>query len=570
MTKKQIEYICLQENRGYYFDRYERTISFSSSIRGLNLIFELDIPKEKEDEDFDDTEILENVKSPQSIAFLELCRIEKISISDGYASFLLEEYDLLNNSEPTESSNTSLRYIMDYSAIGKLFAAVNKFYLEYKRIPFYIITEAKDDGYCPPSNYKMYMIEFKESEFDLAITFFKSLETNYPTQYIKSVYLPFCKYNILSQHYYHAAQFSILQSNTKARRIGYLKDIIDKFNDSNYYPVNYLAKKIELDAYHFDHQLFSYKTEYSGDDKGLIKITKTGNSAVPYIEMLIKLNLVTEVNRSYILTKQAKVYSVLRKAKDMQFSSQNIFKLDILDKAFFLQKIFEIDGLYMSAVLDIITFLNKTVSTTEIKGFFQNYIIDEIDRVTINYSISNDLKRTGNELKKRIKSWKKPEIYLGHIIEPRLNWLLDLELISICKQNKNAYLLTEAGKRLTEILTALYEETELKSISLKFVFSNYLLQILEYTYQLKGLKKEFANTLVEKYILEAFKLFKTEAPNRIAASQAIEYVSFKAFLNDHTIMEATEIKDYLLIKNIHNFALDWFASEGDGALSIKR
>jgi hypothetical protein len=75
--------------------------------------------------------------------------------------------------------------------------------------------------------------------------------------------------------------------------------------------------------------------------------------------------------------------------------------------------------------------------------------------------------------------------------------------------------------------------------------------------------------LITLYTDEAFKLFKTEAPNRIAASQAIEFVSLKAFLEDHRILEASDVKEYLSKQKTNKYSLDWYASENDGSLSKK-
>ena len=148
----------------------------------------------------------------------------------------------------------------------------------------------------------------------------------------------------------------ILITNRKARRLGYLSMILKLFEVSNYYPQNYFAHKIEQEAVLINKFLLEYK-----NNKGVIKKSKTGISAIPYINLSKKLLLVANINKSYILTKQSKVYHIMNsQLKNEEFISslisykKNIFELNIFEKAFFLHQILQNDTLYIWSLIDII------------------------------------------------------------------------------------------------------------------------------------------------------------------------------------------------------------------------
>jgi hypothetical protein len=187
------------------------------------------------------------------------------------------------------------------------------------------------------------------------------------------------------------------------------------------------------------------------------------------------------------------------------------------------------------------------------------------------FTANNQLKRDISELKKRISSWNKPIIYLEHIIEPRINWLLDLGLLEQVTGNikEKNYALTSSGNNLMTVLLGVYESTFAKQQSISSYLDKNYFEDFNYIFDLNKRKEIFNIEKIEEYLLHAFKLFKTEAPNRIAATQAIDYVCYKSFIEDGIILEFDELKHYLIKEN-NTFTLDWFNTENDGALYVKK
>lgn len=461
----------------------------------------------------------------------------------------------------------------DIKLCRKLFNGLNIYFNLFNEIPFYTI-KFSDDTLKSKILYEIELSTYNTINFLSYYIKLKTDETN-------NFYIPNIKKSCLykSLQIINYKKITLIQSNTKARRIGYLKFIVKLFEQSSYFPISYFARKIELEASYLYDSLIEYKETHKGDDKGLIRKTQTGISAQPYIDLLKELNIITQINTSYILTKQAKIYSVLNRQMEyskteVNFNSPknnpNIFKLNILDKFFFLKQFLIRDSLYIWSLLDIIQIANKPIGTPSIKKLFVNYVLNELERNNL-FSTNNQIKRDISELKKRINSWNKPIVYLEHIIEPRVNWLLDLEILEQTTDisNDKKYILTFYGKNLMAILLKVYESTLCKQQSISLYLDNNYFEDLSFIYNLNKTNNNIIPEKTETYLLEAFKLFKTEAPNRIAASQAIDYVCYKYFIEENIVIEFNDIKQYLSIENI-TFTLDWFNTENDGTLYLKK
>lgn len=473
----------------------------------------------------------------------------------------IENDFLLNDFSMNPAKNIFIRKDADDqdNIVEKLYFFLNQFYIETGRIPKY--TLGREEGDSKKEFFEVFFeINDSINEFDINSILFNNKELCYQVVKILDI-----DYSALDD-----SDLNIVQSNTKTRRLGYLKLIIELFEHSNYFPITYLSKKIEIDSFLYENELLEYGRENSGDDKGLIKKTTIGSSAQPYIDLLEELNLLTQINNSYILTKQCKVYFHLHKYfKENNIKENNLFKLDMLDKLFFLRQILVSDSLYICTIIDIIFIAQKPMSTYSVKKVFTEYVKNELE-LNQQYSKNNILKKKIIVLKNRIASWKKPLIYLEHIVEPRINWLADLGILELNTDSKEKqYFFTKEGLNFVSILCKIFSKNLNKQLVLKsFMEMNYL-NAFNYIFDLDKERITVDNTKIEEYFLEAFKIFKTEAPNKIAASQAIDYVCFKLFLVDGLIIEFEELKKYLKESNT-KFSMDWFKTENDGALYLKK
>jgi len=326
------------------------------------------------------------------------------------------------------------------------------------------------------------------------------------------------------------AQF--VNTNTKVRRLGYLKSFFSFINEKQKVPEAFLKRR-------FEEYALKYNDQLSGalNDKGVI-ISANGKSAEPYITLLKEFNLITLVNRVVVATKWLRTYVAMRNPTD-QFN-ENIFVLDKLDKMFFLETLLRTDFLYTSILLELI-YSEGTTSYAKIVGIFQQKLLAKLKSLqSDNYFRNEKAFAEIRTIEKRVSEWKNAKSYLEHIIMPRLNWLLDLELINISELN---IVMTDAGKRLLIELN-FWSDVMCADIgnSIEFLERYYPLvfaMTYDNTYGINVERDEIIEA-VKKNVEESFRLFKTLAPNRVTSSQAITFSKYKLYLeNQYTVSAKT-------------------------------
>lgn len=354
-----------------------------------------------------------------------------------------------------------------------------------------------------------------------------------------------------------------LTAQTKARRIGYLSMILKMFQTTSYFPQNIYNKKVEQYAEKINNDLLTYTC-----NKGIIEITKTGNSAKPYVDLTTSLGLVFQENHAVRLAKQGKVYLVLQ--NQYSFSKENNFKLCEFEKIFFLSTFLKEDALYLWSLLEII-YIHKQTTIAQIKNHFQKYVLDQINIILQSPWINHKDKNHLFNRKKRIQEWKKPKTYLEHIIEPRVNWLLDLDLLDTELFKKNQISLSKAGSYLFYAL-ALYEDLffEKSAISDTIIDKDYF-KLVNFVYS-----KEYSNFTsldyeqIDYFINQSFILFKTMSPNRVTASQAILYCCYSMYFKEQKIIDYIDIINYLKSEKNTKYIFEWYQTENDGSIRKKK
>jgi len=348
---------------------------------------------------------------------------------------------------------------------------------------------------------------------------------------------------------------SIINTQTKVRRLGYLKLLSQFLNLSKKRSLTTIYKEFEVycDNSTTNEQLLSY--DFS---KGVIKVTKSGVSAKPYIKFASEIGFVDISKNNIKLTKNFQVYLSI----SQEFSNNgNPFSLNKFEKLFFAELILKHDYLYISSIAKLL-YIKTEVSFEYLKNIFKKYLLKNInDYIVDNTSfLKYEEKRKLKSIYNRINKWEKPEIYLEHILMPRLNWLADLGFADIT--DDNTFKLNEDGKLFFETLCIwmdLYtgniidcekflNKFYVKSFGVIFNNSN-----LNHNNSLEG---KIKNKIIT-YVNDSFEKFKTFAPNRVTLSQAISYVKYKLYLIDDIVMDydglVRHIQEDLKLKYIFKF-----------------
>lgn len=334
----------------------------------------------------------------------------------------------------------------------------------------------------------------------------------------------------------------ILTTNTKTRRLGYLKLLNEFIQNEKKIPESRINKKFEefSTSALIDNQLLNYT-----DNKGRIKKTSSGISALPYITLAENLELLTKINNIYSEGKRMKVYRVVSE-KNINKSS-NVFNLSYFDKLFFVERILENDFFYLSILLELL-YINQSVSFEELKTIYQNSILNRLNYYLKELALKEKTKRKIQSIRKRVLNWKKPEVYLEHIIMPRINWLVDLGFVFDNKKSRE-FEITKRGEKYMAHICCWYD------LETAFIInpSEYVNRFVQHSYaysnddsfKIEKVSIESLNTHIECYIDESFEIFKTLAPNRTTLSQAVNYTKYMIFLNYGVPVEYQYIVNYL-------------------------
>lgn len=356
---------------------------------------------------------------------------------------------------------------------------------------------------------------------------------------------------------------SILSTNTKARRIGYFKVLSLFFDDNKKIPANSVNKR-------FENYCLRYKAvlEDNRFKKGLISETKSGISAKPYIDIANELDFLNKINNIFYAGKSFKVYQVLQ---NEFIHSDNIFSLTEFDKLYFLEHILKNDFFYFVNLLELI-FIEEKISYSQIIKKYQIQLINCLeDYKRLNSFENRKVINNLDTILSRIKKWERPDVYLEHLIMPRLNWMLDFGII--VEKEANEYLITEIGIKLFKHFSIWNDINEGKVISPDAFLDRFMIHVYDDCYN----NNEVANPVdinlilekMYKHIEDSFSLFRTLAPNRVTASQAANYSKYKLYFDDKIKVGYQFILGRLSEKEQSKFIFKYQEQYQDGYIQIK-
>lgn len=392
-----------------------------------------------------------------------------------------------------------------------------------------------DDGDlygCPENVEYCYRItlrrEFWENDANLQalVTVDWNAELNY-----HPYYLPLSKVQVTDD-----CHFDFLGTNTKVRRLGYLGILLSLFEGSPSIAKKNLGRLLEQKAQENQNALTAYK-----NPKGAITPSKTGVSATPYIRLALEIGVIREMTGHYELGKMGRVYLETRKV--VQERQTNPFELTTFEKVFWLERLLESDYVYLHTLLEY-AFLATTPSYADLRKKFDGLVLDALEKLHSSAYETLTKMALRNAIQ-RIKGWKKPEIYLEHILMPRLNWLYDLGLLELRKD-----LTFELTKEARLLFFNLAEWRDLRRADVcnpaTYLDAYYMHIVNDIFYGGQGENCDNAEEVLEKTLTYSFEHFRTMAPNRVTYSVYQAFAKYTLLLGNAMVIEATDIKDRYL------------------------
>lgn len=309
-----------------------------------------------------------------------------------------------------------------------------------------------------------------------------------------------------------------LTTNTKVRRLGYFKLILALFKETPLMLDKPFLKKIGDVATSHEEELLNYK-----NSKGIIKQTKTGGGAKPYVDVALGLNLITKVGNGYELGKVSRAYNAI------QLASTSPFELDLMDKAFFLESILRYDYLYVYTLLEY-AYTAQEPSYKDAKGVYQQMLLGNLRKIKEGANRVDSIKKFSFQtVERRIREWKKPNVYLEHVLMPRLNWLYDLELLDL--RDDLSFELTKKGERLFSAICGWRDISGVEVTDSSPYLDAFFMKVFEDVYGSRETvrAREDIDSYLTMYLEESFRMFKTFAPNRVTFSVFSNYAKWRLY-----------------------------------------
>lgn len=347
----------------------------------------------------------------------------------------------------------------------------------------------------------------------------------------------------------------ILNTSTKVRRLGYLK-IFSQL----------LFETPKIPSFKINNRLEDYSNNYSAvldehkNSKGVIQKTRTGNSAKPYINLFSELGLINNINNIQSAGKLLKVYQAL----STNLTKNNSFILNRVDKIFFLEILLRKDFLYITLILELL-YIKVADNYSDLKNKFHQLLIKRLGQFIQNTPNNTKEYKNIKVILERITNWENPNVYLEHVLMPRLNWLYDLELISM--DNSINVTLCESGSTLFKNFNFWNDVNYEWVLNPNEFLNKFYIQVYQSTYKEDSNTShelEFIISRIKFYINESFLLFKTLAPNRVTASQAITFTKYKLYIVDNICVSDFFIKKFLLNEGNQHFIYKYQKQFGDG------
>lgn len=374
-----------------------------------------------------------------------------------------------------------------------------------------------------------------------------------------SVYFRDCYEGYVGTEINDSQKFDFLGTNTKVRRLGYLSMLLSLFEDSPRIAKKNLCRKLEQKAAENWEAIEHYKNK-----KGVILPSRTGVSANPYIELALETDVIHEMTGYYELGKMGRVFLEARKVTHIR--QENPFELTAFEKVFWLERLLEQDFVYLFTLMEY-TFVCKTASYSELRKKFDALIVEKLE--AIYGEIEDNMRRIAiRGTIQRIKGWKKSEIYLEHILMPRINWLYDLGLLEL--KRDLSFELTQEGKLL---FLHLAEWRDLRPSvvcnAACYLDAFYMHVANDIFMEGKGDSASDTARALEDALTYSFDHFKTMAPNRVTFSVFAAFAKYTLLQNKQKVVETADIKNNYLPSVVDKYVFMYQRYYNDGFIQKK-
>lgn len=326
---------------------------------------------------------------------------------------------------------------------------------------------------------------------------------------------------------------TISRLNTKVRRLGYLVFLTGLLKQGSSGEALVVR---ELERWAEDHQS---DLDTHIDSTGIIRSTIKSTSAKRYLGFAAAIDLVGKVLGLWRLSKYGKVLALVAPK-----TRSNAFELGIEEICFFARRLLLSDADFLLPVFELVD-EHQPCSLADIQDNFQHRILDRL-RLIERATRSGQMKLEVKSRIQRIQRWTKPDVYVEHLVPPRLHWLLDLRLFDWdVYRESNCFQLSHEGRVFLDAFPK--HDERLRYIEQDWCDNSYFEAFIE-AYMPDRERRGWNETTrahADRLLEESFSLFPTSGIPRITASQFLLYTCIKLASQHRSACGFRTLKQYL-------------------------
>lgn len=238
--------------------------------------------------------------------------------------------------------------------------------------------------------------------------------------------------------------------NTQVRRLAYFPALLGSAARQNY---NYNSLAMRLQSWGKDHQenLDAYFNQTGNvvpkrkPKKPRLPTDRASHAAKRYVDFAENIGWLNQISGLYAITRTGRVLLTAGEAVTLAAArdeEENPFELNDIQKLFFIAELWRKDGDVLFTLFKLLGLYPVPLKTLQ-EQFGAAYRQHLEDKTRL---VSGERER--RELRERInniKTWTNPARYAEQFVPTRMNWLLDLGLVSISPKGRRECHLTSAG-----------------------------------------------------------------------------------------------------------------------------
>lgn len=335
-------------------------------------------------------------------------------------------------------------------------------------------------------------------------------------------------------------------TNTKTRRLAYLTAILTMLRHDGVSERLLLARMVRWSQEHKS-ALDDYWVQ-----TGEVTSARRNSSGARYLHLATRLGLIAPVAGAYRVTRIGRVLLALIERYTV---NPNPFFLTPAERLFYTHLLLERDADVLLTIADHLL-EEPGIPLAQVQRGFQGDFLHRLSR-KIESTPDERLKRELLDRRAEVKAWRKPERYAEHLVPPRLNWLLDLDLLEAGKFRRHRNELTAEGRRFLATLLHVGENgfSDVSGEWLDSVFWEGALGELLYDELLQDwdeVDETALHGILTGLLKDAFQAFRYSRIPKVSLSQALLCLSMRLILEHQIAASPTRLTMWLSSPQVLN------------------